>query len=61
LQVVGEELKPGHEARLFGGEGTFGYSRFSMFTFEADVFFYAYLTPIREACRQIIGKILREA
>jgi hypothetical protein len=28
---------------------------------EADVFFYAYLMPIREVCRQIIGKILREA
>ena len=53
--------KTGHEARLFGGEDTFGYSRFSMFTFdEADVFFFAYLMPIREACRQIIGKILRE-
>lgn len=54
--------KTGHEARLFGGEDTFGYSSFSMFTFdEADVFFYAYLMPIRQACRQIIGKILREA
>jgi hypothetical protein len=53
--------KTGHEARLFGGEDTFGYSGFSKFTFdEADVFFYGYLMPIRNACRQIIGKILRE-
>jgi hypothetical protein len=28
---------------------------------EADVFSYAHLMPIREACRQIIAKILREA
>ena len=36
-------------------------NKFSMLTFyEADVFFYVYLMPIREACRQIIGKILRE-
>jgi hypothetical protein len=54
--------KTGHEGRLFGSEETFGHSKFSMFAFdEADVFFYAYLMPIREACRQIIGKILREA
>jgi hypothetical protein len=33
-----------------------------MFTLdEADVFFYAYLMPIRETCCQIIGKVLREA
>jgi hypothetical protein len=53
--------KTGHEAQLFGSEDTFGYSRFSMFTFdEADVFFWGYLMPLREACRQILGKILRE-
>lgn len=52
-----ERSKTGHEVRLFGGEGIFGYFRFSMFTFdEADVFFYAYLMPIREVCRQIIGR-----
>jgi hypothetical protein len=54
--------KTGHEARLFGGEDTFGYPRISMFTFdEADVFFWMYLMPIRNACRQIIGNILRGA
>jgi hypothetical protein len=38
-----ERSKTGHEAGLLGGEGTFGYSKSSMFTFdEADVFFYAY-------------------
>lgn len=54
--------KTGHEGQLFGSEQTFGYSKFSLFQFDdADVFDYALLWPMRKACRELIGNMLRGA
>jgi hypothetical protein len=54
--------KTGHEGQLFGDEHTFGYSSFSLFQFDdADSFDYGLIWPIRKACRELIGALLREA
>jgi hypothetical protein len=53
--------KTGHEGQLFGDEHTFGYSSFSFFQFDdADSFDYGLIWPIRKACRELIGNLLRE-
>jgi hypothetical protein len=52
--------KTGHEGQLFGSEHTFGHSKFSLFQFDdADVFDYGLVTPMRKACRELIGNLLR--
>ena len=52
----------GHEGQLFGSEQTFGYSGFSYFQLDdADVFDFGLIWPIRKACRELIGNLLRGA
>jgi hypothetical protein len=51
--------KTGHEGRLFGSEGTYGYSGFSPFKPDAaGVFDLVMLGEMRNACRSVIAKTL---
>ena len=54
--------KTGHEGQLFGSEQTFGYTNLSLFQFDdADVFDFELIWPMRKACRELIGNLLRGA
>ncbi len=59
-EAYGVRSKTGHEGQLFGAEQTFGYTNFSLFQFDdADVFDFGLVWPIRKACRELIGNLLR--
>lgn len=51
----------GHSGTLHGTEDTFGYGGFSLFQWDdRDLFDYALVWPIRNACRKVVREIIRE-
>jgi hypothetical protein len=60
IEGIGVRSKTGHQGQLFGSEETFGYPSFSLFQFDdADVFDFGLIWPMRKACRELIGNLLR--